>query len=74
MVSVERRGDTIGRVVLKTAEGDERVVEAGMGVLRAVVGSVGWVKRKKNVIVLERLSDGQIERLNFRLLPARAGS
>jgi hypothetical protein len=54
VVSVERRGDTIDRVVLKTGEGDERVVEAGMGVLRAVVGSVGWVMRDENVITLER--------------------
>lgn len=37
-VTVERRGDTIGRVALEMAEGDEREVGAGMRVLRAVVG------------------------------------
>ena len=38
VVVVERRGDTIGRVVLEMVEGDEREVGAGMGVLTEVVG------------------------------------
>ena len=38
VVVVERRGDTIGRVVLEMIDGDEREVGAAMGVLRAVAG------------------------------------
>jgi hypothetical protein len=38
VVEVQRRGDTIGRVVLEMVEGDEREVRAAMGVLRKVVG------------------------------------
>lgn len=38
VVEVQRRGDTIGRVVLEMVEGDEREVGAGMGVLRKMVG------------------------------------
>lgn len=38
VVEVQRRGDTIGRVVLEMVEGDEREVAAGMGVLRNVLG------------------------------------
>ncbi len=38
VVVVERRGDTSGRVVLEMIDGDEREVDAGMGVLRKVVG------------------------------------
>ena len=39
VVEVQRRGDTIGRVVLEMVEGDEREVEAAMTVLRAMVGT-----------------------------------
>ncbi len=38
VVVVERRGDTVGRVVLEMVDRDEREVGAGMAVLRAVVG------------------------------------
>jgi hypothetical protein len=38
VVTVERRGDTIGRVVLEMVEGDEREVGAGMAMLRKMVG------------------------------------
>ncbi len=37
VVVVERRGDTIGRMVLEMIDGDEREVGAGMGVLRMVL-------------------------------------
>ncbi len=38
MVAVERRGDTVGRVVLEMIDGDEREAGAGMAVLRTMVG------------------------------------
>lgn len=38
VVEVQRRGDTVGRVVLELGSGDEREVGAAMGVLRTVAG------------------------------------
>ncbi len=46
VVEVERRGDTVGRVVLEMIEGDEREVVVAMEVLRTVVGGGGEMPNK----------------------------